>query len=276
MMNDWLEGKPLGHPLHPLLVHLPIGLWLLSLLFDFSTLLVEAHNVYVRGAFYTMLFGLIMALIAALPGLADRADIRNDHPAKRTANTHMVLNLTAVGLYTLSLVLRYGALGAQEVPLVPFFLSLVGMGVVAYSGFLGGVLVYGEGIGVGRHRRHTPTPQETIHGGVAEARDGMVPVAEAGSLEEGQTLRAEIGGVELCIARIDNAYYAFQDYCTHRFAPLSEGEFQGHEVMCPWHRSCFDVRTGQVTEGPAKVDLRTFEVMVRDGWLMVGIGEIGD
>lgn len=269
-MNDWLEGKPLGHPLHPLLVHLPIGLWLLSLLFDFSTRLVEANNLYVRGAFYTMLFGLVMALIAALTGLADRADIRDDHPAKRTANTHMVLNLTAVGLYTLSLILRYGALGADEVPLVPFFLALVGMGVVSYSGFLGGILVYGEGIGVGRHRRLTPTPEKTIRGDGAEARDGMAPVAEAGSLEEGQTLRVEIGGVEMCIARVGDAYYAFQDYCTHRFAPLSEGAFQGHEVMCPWHRSCFDVRTGQVTEGPAKVDLRTFEVTVRDGWIVVG------
>lgn len=271
-MNDWLEGKPLGHPLHSLLVHLPIGLWLLSLLFDFSTRLVEANNVYVRGAFYTMLFGLVMALIAALPGLADRADIRNDHPAKRTANTHMVLNLTAVGLYTLSLILRYGSLGAEEVPLVPFFLALVGMGVVAYSGFLGGILVYGEGIGVGRHRRQSPTPKETIRGDVAEARDGMIPIAEVGSLEEGQALRVEIGGVEMCVARIDDAYHAFQDYCTHRFAPLSEGQFQGHEVVCPWHRSCFDVRTGRVTEGPAKVDLRTFEVVVRDGWVLVGVG----
>lgn len=276
MINDWLEGKPLGHPLHPLLVHLPIGLWLLSLLFDFSTLLVEPNNVLVRGAFYTMLFGLVMALIAALPGLADRADIRDDHPAKRTANTHMVLNLTAVGLYTFSLVLRYGALGAEEVPLVPFFLALVGMGVVGYSGFLGGILVYGEGIGVGRHRRRTPTPEKTIRSGVAEARDGMVPVAEAASLDEGETLRAEVEGVEMCIANVGGEYYAFQDYCTHRFAPLSEGHFHDYEVMCPWHRSCFDVRNGKVTQGPAKVDLRTFEVVVQDGWILVGIGEIGD
>lgn len=272
MMNDLLEGKPLGHPLHPLLVHLPIGLWLLSLLFDFSTLLIEPNNVFVRAAFYTMLFGLVMALIAALPGLADRADIRDDHPAKRMANTHMVLNLTAVSFYTLSLILRYGALGAEEVPLAPFFLALVGMGLVSYSGFLGGVLVYGEGIGVGRHRRHSDTPQVTIRGGVAEARDGMAPVAEAATLREGETLRAEIGGVEMAIANVGGKFYAFQDYCTHRFAPLSEGHFEGHEVMCPWHRSCFDVRNGKVTQGPAKVDLRTFEVAVRDGWIMVGVG----
>lgn len=270
-MNDLLEGKVLGHPLHPLLVHLPIALWLLSLLFDFSTLLVEPNNVLVRGAFYTMLFGLVMALIAALPGLADRADIRNDHPAKRTANTHMVLNLTAVGLYTLSLILRYGAIGAEEAPIVPFFLSLVGMGVVAYSGYLGGVLVYNEGIGVGRHRRRTPTPEETIRSGVAQAQAGMIPVAEAAAVGDGETLRAEIEGVEMCIANVGGEFYAFQDYCTHRFAPLSEGHFQDHEVICPWHRSCFDVRTGKVTQGPAKVDLRMFEVAVRDGWVLVEV-----
>lgn len=273
MINDLLEGKPLDHPLHPVLVHLPIGLWLLSLLFDFGTLLIEANNLYVRAAFYTMLFGLVTAIIAALPGLADRADIRDDHPAKRTANTHMVLNLTAVGLYTLSLILRYGALGAEEVPLAPFFLALVGMGVVSYSGFLGGVLVYDEGIGVGRHRRRTPTPEATIRSGVAEAQDGLIPIAEAAGVADGETLRAEIDGIEMCIANVGGQFYAFQDYCTHRFAPLSEGHFSDHEVMCPWHRSCFDVRTGKVTKGPAKVDLRTFEVVVRDGWILVGVGD---
>jgi nitrite reductase/ring-hydroxylating ferredoxin subunit len=96
-------------------------------------------------------------------------------------------------------------------------------------------------------------------------------VAEASQLADGETLRAEVAGYVMTIARLDGEFFAFQEFCTHRYGPLSEGTFQGQQVMCPWHRSCFDVRTGKVTEGPAKVDLKTFEVKVREGRIAVRI-----
>lgn len=276
MIKALLEGKPFGHPLHPLLVHLPIGLLYLSLLLDAVTLFFEPANTLVRGAFYSMLFALIMALVAAVPGLVDRADIRDGHPAKKTANTHMVLNIAVVGLTALNLILRYGALTAETAPIAPFVLSLIAVALVSYSGYLGGMLVYGDGIAVGRHRRHTDTPQETIRPVASSAalgpqEKGTIAVAQAGALEDGETLRAEIGGVVLTIARVEGRLYAFQEFCTHRFGPLSEGHFEGHEVMCPWHNSCFDVRNGKVTRGPAKVDLKTFEVLVEEGWIRVRV-----
>jgi 3-phenylpropionate/trans-cinnamate dioxygenase ferredoxin subunit len=40
-------------------------------------------------------------------------------------------------------------------------------------------------------------------------------------------------------------------------------------VQCPWHNSCFDVRTGKVTNGPAKVDLKTYTIETRDGKICV-------
>lgn len=51
----------------------------------------------------------------------------------------------------------------------------------------------------------------------------------------------------------------------------SEGGFEGLNAQCPWHNSCFDVRTGKVTQGPAKVDLKTFKVETRDGKICVGV-----
>ena len=42
-------------------------------------------------------------------------------------------------------------------------------------------------------------------------------------------------------------------------------------MQCPWHNSCFDVRTGKVTNGPAKVDLKTFQVDTRDGKIYIGV-----
>ena len=270
MIKALLEGKPFAHPLHPTLVHLPIGLFVLSLLFDLATLLTNAGNELVRGAFYTMVFGIVAALLAAIPGFVDRADIRADHPAWKTATTHMWLNLAAVVLYLINALLRYGALDQNATPTLPLILSLAGVGLLSFSGYLGGTMVYNDGIAVGRHRRYGHTPEQTIRV-TAGAPGQFAPVALTSSLANDETLRAEVNGHVMTIAKVDNEFYAFQDFCTHRFGPLSEGDFHNHEVMCPWHRSCFDVRTGKVTQGPAKVDLKTYDVTIENGQICVRV-----
>ncbi|HWQ90784.1 MAG TPA: DUF2231 domain-containing protein, partial [Clostridia bacterium] len=95
MLKDLLEGKPLRHPLHPMLVHLPIGLFLLSLLLDLASRIFPETPGLVRGAFYSMFAGVIGALLAAIPGLVDYTEIRRDRPGKQLATTHMILNLLA-------------------------------------------------------------------------------------------------------------------------------------------------------------------------------------
>jgi len=249
MLKDFLEGKPLRHPLHPMLVHFPIGLFILSFLLDLASLAFPSIPSLVRDAFYAMLLGIVTALIAAVPGLVDYTDIRGDHPAKRTATAHLTLNLVVVAL-------------------------------LSVSGYLGGRLVYDEGISVGRHKRRTQTPENTLYLSVAnlvqkETADAIfVPVAEAERLPEKETLRVEIDGQVIAIAKLEGNFYAFQEFCTHRFGPLSEGSFEEFSVRCPWHNSCFDVRTGKVTQGPAKVDLKTFKVEVRDGKICVALPSV--
>jgi uncharacterized membrane protein/nitrite reductase/ring-hydroxylating ferredoxin subunit len=272
MLKDFLEGKPLRHPLHPMLVHFPIGLFILSLLLDLGSLAFPSTPNLVRGAFYTMLLGIITALIAAVPGFVDYTDIRSDHPGKRTATAHLTLNLIVVGLYGINLGVRSSTLDALRTPAGPLILSLVGIALLSVSGYLGGRLVYGEGISVGRHKRQTPTPENTLHLTSGENGDAVfVPVPEADKLGDGETLRVEIDGEVLAIVKLDGNFYSFQEFCTHRFGPLSEGSFDGFNVQCPWHNSCFDVRTGKVTNGPAKVDLKTFRIETRNGKICVGV-----
>ncbi len=269
MLKDLLEGKPLRHPIHPMLVHFPIGFLVLSFLLDLVSLAFPEVPNLVRGSFYTMLFGVIAALLAAVPGFVDYSDIRRDHPGKVTATRHMTLNLMVVAIYGINLWIRSAALNDPKIGLLPLLLSIIGISLLSASGYLGGRLVYDEGIAVGRHKRHTPTPQDTLDLSTGPAaRDGevtFVPVSDAEHLSNGETLRVEIDKQVLTIARIDNQLYAFQEFCTHRFGPLSEGSFHGFNVQCPWHNSCFDVRTGKVTNGPAKVDLKTFKVQMRNG-----------
>jgi uncharacterized membrane protein/nitrite reductase/ring-hydroxylating ferredoxin subunit len=273
MLRTLLEGKFLKHPLHPVLVHLPIGLFFLSFLFDLATK-ADAGNGYVRAAFYSMLVGVIGALAAALPGFADYTDIRQDHPAKKTATQHMVLNLVAVALYIVNLLLRRGSnLNAASTPWPALILSLAGLGLINYSGYLGGVLVYDDGIGVGRHRRRTPTPVRTVRLRVLGTPDDFAPIADVADLPQGQTLRLELNDHVMCVVNLGNGEFrAFQEFCTHRYGPLSEGCLtdDGH-VVCPWHRSEFDCRTGKPMHGPAKVDLKTYEVTTREGKIYVKV-----
>src|SRR6266700_1637541 len=275
MLKDFLEGKPLRHPLHPMLVHFPIGLFLLSLLLDLASLAFPSVPNLVRDSFYAMLLGVITALMAAVPGFVDYTDIRSDHPAKRTATAHLTLNLIVVALYGINLGVRSSSLVDPKIQTAPLILSFIAIALLSVSGYLGGRLVYDDGIGVGRHKRRTPTPESTLRLSATNiANDGdlaFVPIPEANRLGERETLRVEIDGQVITIAKIDENFYAFQEFCTHRFGPLSEGAFEGFNVQCPWHNSCFDVRTGKVTQGPATVDLKSFKVETRDGKICVGV-----
>lgn len=266
-LKDSLEGKPVRSPLHPALVHIPIALFPLSSILDVAShLFTSPETRLVYAAFICLIAGIASALFAAIFGIVDYTDIRDDHPAKKTATAHMALNLVAVGLYAGSAGLRFDAFDASATPTLPLVLSLVALAVLGYSGYLGGSLVYDHGIGVGRHRRKTRLPERTI---TLRSPAQPVAVADDGALGEGETLRVDIDGLVMAVARLDGAVYAFQEFCTHRYAPLSEGKLSGCEVTCPWHRSRFDVRTGEPTQGPAKVPLRTFRTDVRDGKIWV-------
>jgi nitrite reductase/ring-hydroxylating ferredoxin subunit/uncharacterized membrane protein len=260
--------------LHPILNHFPVALFVISLLFDVATLFGYGGNVFVLAAFYTMALGAVMGVLASITGLADYLDIRADHPGKRNATLHMGLNLAMLVLYALNLNLRNADLSAVSTPVLPFVLSLVGVGIIGVSGYLGGQLVYDDGVGVGRHLREADAPPQTIR--VLSSRadsDGFVAVAEEAALPEGAALRVQVDRTVMAVAKLEGQTYAFQEFCTHRFGPLSEGNFHGHQVQCPWHQSCFDVRTGKVTQGPAKEDINVYDAKVKDGKILVRVPE---
>ncbi|HWP59443.1 MAG TPA: DUF2231 domain-containing protein [Candidatus Acidoferrales bacterium] len=131
------------HPLHPMLIVFPVGLWIFSFVSDLIAIL-GGGPIWSRVAFYTMAGGLIGAAAAAVPGFFDYFTI-TDRRAARTANFHMALNLFAAALYALNLFIRIQA-GMEA--LFAVFLSLAGVVLLAVSGWLGGDLVYVQGMGV--------------------------------------------------------------------------------------------------------------------------------
>jgi uncharacterized membrane protein/nitrite reductase/ring-hydroxylating ferredoxin subunit len=269
MLKALLQGKPFGHPLHPALVHFPIGLFVLSLALDIASYFGVNPNGLFRASIYTLGLGITMGTLAALTGLIDRSDIRLDHPARKTATLHMVLNLASLGLFGINFLLRLGQRDLPVIPLTYLLLSLIGVGMILFSGYLGGTMVYNDGIAVGRHRRYTRTPRRTIDVSILRRQDGWAPVCDENELGEGESLRVSYDGNIIALARQGGEVYAFQEFCTHRYGPLSEGELQDGQVICPWHRSCFDMGTGKVVEGPAKVDLKMYSAMIRGGKIFI-------
>jgi nitrite reductase/ring-hydroxylating ferredoxin subunit/uncharacterized membrane protein len=269
MLKALLQGKPFHHPLHPALVHFPIGLFILSLVLDIVSYWQASSDDLFRASLYALGMGLVMGILTALTGLVDRSDIRLDHPAWKTSTIHMALNLSALGLFGINFLLRLGQSDAAVVPPLYLLLSVVGVGVILFSGYLGGTIVYDDGIAVGRHRRYTRTPRQTIDVSILKRQDGWAPVCEEADLKDAETLRVDYDGYIIAVARQAGKVYAFQEFCTHRYGPLSEGKLEGHNVICPWHRSCFDIRTGKVVDGPAKVDLKTYQTKVQGGKIFI-------
>lgn len=90
----------------------------------------------------------------------------------------------------------------------------------------------------------------------------FVNVAKVEELPPGYIKAVELNGVKIAVANADGIFYAVQDVCTHEEELLSGGELEGGSIICPWHSSIFDLKTGGVQMGPATEALKTFEVKV--------------
>jgi uncharacterized membrane protein len=133
-----------GHPFHPIIVPLPIGLWIFSIVSDLIFKFGYGGSVWNDVAFYTLAGGIVGALLAALPGLIDLLSIQNPK-SKSIGIWHMVINLLAVGLYCVNFWLRMHRAPGDNLPIV---LSAAGIVLIIISGWLGGELVYVRGVAV--------------------------------------------------------------------------------------------------------------------------------
>jgi uncharacterized membrane protein len=139
---------PYGHPYHPILVTIPIGAWIASVVFDIVALASsEKEAAFAQGAYWLIGIGIIGALLAALFGLMDLLVIPRGTKAFRTGLTHMTLNLIVVALFVVDFAIR-AAQGSEKANVVGFILSLVALALLSASGMLGGKLAYQYGVRV--------------------------------------------------------------------------------------------------------------------------------
>ncbi|RJP75100.1 MAG: DUF2231 domain-containing protein [Candidatus Zixiibacteriota bacterium] len=143
------------HPIHPMLIPLPIGLWVFSVISEI-VYRITGRGTWRSTANDTMFGGIFGALAAAIPGFIDYMSIKQPH-ARKTATRHMLLNLSITGIFTTAYALRrYGRKNENT----PFLLTLLGVSLLAMSGWLGWKLVYEHRVGVSEPEEHGEPGEE--------------------------------------------------------------------------------------------------------------------
>lgn len=96
-------------------------------------------------------------------------------------------------------------------------------------------------------------------------------LAESSEIQEGEGFAASAGTRHIAIFKVEGSVYACEGMCSHGHAFLAEGYVEGDEVECPMHAGRFNIRTGKALCAPARVDIATFPVEVRDGGVYVDV-----
>jgi hypothetical protein len=127
----------LGHPLHPLLVQLPVGTWL-------SASLLDTWPGNEKASRRLVLAGLAASVPATLAGTADWSEQHEQQ--MRVGLVHAVANAAAIACYAASATL----------PTRARILRLAGLAAVGADGYLGGHMAYRQSAGAIR-RSQSPT-----------------------------------------------------------------------------------------------------------------------
>ncbi len=134
-----------GHPLHPQLVHVPLGLLPFSFVLDVLHL-ATGRKAYAEAAYFGLVSGTAGAAVAAAAGAGDYFALPPGGKTKRLANVHASLNVVLLVLNAINLLLRRG----KPVPTgaVPVALSAIGTGGLLVSSWYGASLIYHQGVRV--------------------------------------------------------------------------------------------------------------------------------
>ncbi len=246
-----------SHPMHPMLVVLPIGLWIGSWIFDI--LAISRHDVMLGAAsFYCAIAGVVGAAFAAIPGTMDYFGVVPPRSsAKKRGALHGILNVCILLAFLTIAIRRGNAVNPPDG--LELTIATLAVAVLAVSGWMGGTLSYRNQIGVDRRYANAGQLKERTLDGWDR------PVCNQSELGDGQILLAKIEQERIVIARCSEGVVAFSDHCTHKGGPLSDGALVGCTIQCPWHGSQFDIRTGRVVAGPAKEKITTYPIEIRAG-----------
>ena len=247
-VKDLLHGTWLGHPLHPVLVQVPVGSWLSAGVLDAVPPMRPAATLLIGT-------GVAASVPAALSGAADWSE--QEAGVRRLGALHASLNVAALSLYIGSLVARgkgRGGLGRA--------LSYSGLGIATASASIGGHMSYAQSSGAS----HSATAARALTkdwidlGPLDDFPEGR-PVVRTGS--------GSSADVPLVAVRRGSRVDVFIGNCSHLSGPLQEGHIEEVHgatcLVCPWHGSAFDLDDGDPRRGPAANPQEKLEMRMEVG-----------
>ncbi len=251
-VRDILHGVPIGHPLHPLMVLVPTGTWVSAAVLD-AVPGSKAASAILIGT------GVASAAPTALSGWTDWSE--GHEQQLRVGVVHAAANAIAVGLYSLSLVQRLRGRSGK-------LLSYTGLVVVSAGGFLGGHMAYRQALGA-NHAEDVPHRVEP----------GWHSIGALAELPESTLEQRMLGEIPLVVFRQGTEVSVLSGVCSHLSAPLIEGTVSFDDgdpcLTCPWHRSAFSLKNGEVLGGPATSPQPSFDTRVVAGNVEVSLPNAG-
>ncbi|GAA3736814.1 nitrite reductase/ring-hydroxylating ferredoxin subunit/uncharacterized membrane protein [Spinactinospora alkalitolerans] len=248
--RDVLHGVQLGHPMHPLMVQVPIGAWL-------SAAVLDCFPGTERSARRLVNTGIIAAVPAMAAGAADWSRQHERH--QRVGVVHAAANNVALMLYGASSMARSrGRHGWGKA------LGAAGLGAVGVGGMLGAHIAYHLAGGANRADYVTDRMPSEWHD------IGMLT-----EFPEETPMHGVLGDTPLVIVRSGGEVHVMAEICSHMSGPLSKGEVSDDCITCPWHGSTFRLADGGVVSGPATASQPVLETRVRDGVVSVRRPESG-
>ena len=245
-----LDGVWFEAPLHPALTDVPIGSWTAAAAFD-GLDLATGSKAMRNAADASLAVGVVGALGAAVTGLSDWRYLSGG--SRRMGIAHALLNTIGLVLSVASLILR--AAGRRNAGRLTF---LAGYSVSGMAAHLGGELSYHYGIRVDHNAFQRGGPDE------------FTPVLDEDELRENSMLRVEVDGAAVLLSRSSSGdICAISAVCNHFGGPLEQGDREGDTVVCPWHKSRYNLCSGEAIDGPTVFPQPLYETRVRDGKIEV-------
>jgi nitrite reductase/ring-hydroxylating ferredoxin subunit/uncharacterized membrane protein len=241
-----------GHPLHPALVSYPFAFLTGAFAFGLAARVSRNRDLQIVSD-HLVPAGLAAGVVAATAGIADYVNtVPPASSAKERATRHGLLNSTAMTLFAASWL--YGRRARNRT--LPLALQGLGAAVMTAAGWMGGTLVFRNQIGVDhRYARAGKWEENTL-----DHPADLALVARTSPLKVNQMELVHSQGERIVVARTEDGMTAFDDRCTHKGGPLSDGVLICGTVQCPWHGSQFDVTTGAVKCGPAARKIGTYPI----------------
>jgi len=134
-----------NHPIHPMLIPFPIAFLPGAVAFDIASRVLSSESLYTTAG-HCMIAGIVMGVVAAIPGLIDFTSIiPEDSRAKNKATYHIIVNTVALIAFLVAFLARPPFAARNLITVLPAYMGFLFLSV---GGWLGGSLVYEEKVGI--------------------------------------------------------------------------------------------------------------------------------